>query len=161
MSVNSLGNLTGLQQYLSTSPISAARGLDSDSDSSSNAGSQGSNTKSATSPAFFSQISGAGKAKHAHAHHSHGTFNAQNFTNSLDTSGLTSDQQKTLQTVLSKYNGTQMNGDKMNQLVTDLKNAGLNTQMLFDNFQVTGVQQAGGNIQNLSNGKNPSVSTIA
>ena len=162
MNVNSLSSTTGLQQYLSTSPISAARGIDADGDSSGNGNgnSQGTNSQSSASPAAYTvQISGAGKAKHAR-HHSQGTFNAQSFVKKLDTSGLTVDQQKTLQTILSKYNGSQMNGDKMSQLVSDIKNAGMDTQKLFNNIQIPEIQQAG-NTQNLNASKAPTFSAIA
>lgn len=140
-------------QLNSTSLTSSIQSVDKDGDndgSGSQGGiTQGSSAQNVSSSATNVQISGVGKARHGHHHH--GPFNAQSFASKLDTSGLSADQQQTLSSVLSKYDGTQMNKDKMSQLVSDLKTAGLDVTKLFDNFQKPG-QQVAGSAQNGSTG---------
>lgn len=137
-----------VNQYTSSTSSTQGVDKDGDNDGSRSGITQGSSAPNVSSPAANVQISGAGKARHGHHH---GLFNAQSFASKLDTSGLSADQQQTLSSVLSKYDGTQMTKDKMSQLVSDLQSAGLDTIKLFDNFPKPG-QQVAGSPQNGSTG---------
>lgn len=147
MDVNSASNAVNFRNYPPTSSPSSTQGVDHDGDNDGSGSAQSANSQDGTSISINVnvQISNAGQVQHAHHHGHHGPFNADPFMSKLDTSGLSSDQQQTLKDILSKYDGKKMDKSTMQNLVSDLKNAGFDVQKLFDKFQHRDNQQVSGN----------------